>query len=51
MFMFPEPIDYNEEGASIGAFIWLYTELSAFLATIISNVLFLALRTCLHHKV
>lgn len=51
MFLFPQPVDYQADTSSSAIFIWMTTELYTFICTIISNVLFLALRSCIHHKI
>lgn len=49
--MYPGKIDYEEDARTGATFIWLTVEWLTFLAIIISNILFLAFRSCFHHKI
>lgn len=49
--MFPGKIDYSVDQESGAVFIWLTVEWLAFLAIILSNCLFIAFRSCFHHKI
>jgi len=51
MQFFPSPLDYSEDARTGAVFIWLTVEWLAFISIIMSNCLFLAFRTCLHHKI
>ena len=51
MFFFPQPVNYQVDLRASAVFIWMTTELYTFVATIVSNVFFLAFRSCIHHKI
>jgi hypothetical protein len=52
MQYFPYPVVMTESNAEEAAtYLWLTVEIFCFVSIIISNCLFMALRTCFHHKV
>jgi hypothetical protein len=50
MYLFPNPMIWEDIDVA-GAFIWLEIEWLVFLGTLISNSLFIAIRTLFRHKI
>lgn len=50
LYLFPNPMIWIDVNLA-GAFIWLEVEWLVFLGTLLSNALFIALRTCFRHKI
>lgn len=52
MYFFPQPFEWKLAGPELqSCFIWLEIEWCVFVGTLISNCLFIALRTCMRHKI
>jgi hypothetical protein len=52
IWIMPQPFDWNTANKQLqGSMLWFEVELMTFLATFVSNVLFIALRTCMRHKI
>jgi hypothetical protein len=52
MFMYPKPVPIHYPSLGINAvYYWLTVEITAFVAIVASNIIFLMCRTCFHHKV
>lgn len=51
MFYFPQPINWSVDPDVSAVFLFLEVEWAVFLGTLGSNVVFIALRTCFHHKI
>jgi hypothetical protein len=50
MYMYPQPIPWNDNTTS-ATFLWLEVEWAVFLGLLLSNTCFIAIRTCVHHKI
>lgn len=51
MYVFDSPVDWiNESKTVIAVFLWFEVEWLVFLGTIISNAIFIGIRTCARHK-
>lgn len=52
MYVFPQPIDWiHAPYQAVGCYIWLELEWMIFSATLISNVVFIMVRSCVRHKI
>lgn len=50
IYFFPKPMIW-ENYKFAGVFLWLEVQWCVFLGTLFSNIIFIAIRTCVHHKV
>lgn len=51
MFYFPQPIPWTQDPNVSGVYLYLEVEWSVFLATLIGNMVFIAIRTCVKHEI
>jgi hypothetical protein len=52
IYKLPQPFDWEVAGVPLqGTFIWFEVEVLVFCGTLFSNAIFIALRTCMRHKI
>lgn len=51
MFYFPSPLEWEDSTAVSSVYIWFEVEISIVIGTILSSVLFIAIRTLVHPKI
>jgi hypothetical protein len=51
MFIFPQPINWNQDDKASGVFLFFEVEWLVFLGSIFSNILFIIIRSLFRNKV
>ena len=49
--LYPKPVNYTTDQNAGATFLWLTIEYTAFVSIVLSNILFLLMRSFVHHKI